>query len=136
VEQLSELCFRGRGRGANRSVGRGQNENPDASSMSPHLYKERKGGPAPLNLNIYGSTAGVSTGSYPVNWWTYVIGYGPTLHVVSGPGGNGGLDSQQTLQFGPNQATLHIASGYVYNPLGAFFHWLLNMTKAGGYPQC
>ena len=26
--------------------------------------------------------------------------------------------------------------GYVYNPVGAFFHWLLNMTKAGGYPKC
>jgi RHS repeat-associated protein len=93
-------------------------------------------GQGTLNLNIYGSTAGVSTGYYPVNWWTYVIGYGPTLHAVSGPGGNGGLDSQQTLQFGPNQATFHIDSGFPYNPIGLFFHWLLNMTKAGGYPQC
>ena len=33
-------------------------------------------GQGALNLNIYGSTAG-ATGSYPVNWWTYVIGYGP-----------------------------------------------------------
>jgi hypothetical protein len=56
--------------------------------------------------------------------------------VVSGPGGHGGLDSQLTLPFGPNQATFHIDSGYVYNPFVAFFHWLLNMTKAGGYPQC
>ncbi|MGH7868361.1 MAG: RHS repeat-associated core domain-containing protein [Candidatus Dormibacteraceae bacterium] len=93
-------------------------------------------GQGTLNLNIYGSTAGVSTGYYPVNWWTYVIGYGPTLHVVSGPGGHGGLDSQQTLPFGPNQGTFHIDSGYVYNPFGAFSHWLLNITKAGGYPQC
>ena len=93
-------------------------------------------GQGTLNLNIYGSTAGVSTGYYPVNWWTYVIGYGPTLHVLSGPGGHGGLDSQQTLWFGPNQGTFHIDSGYVYNPFGAFSHWLLNMTMAGGYPQC
>jgi RHS repeat-associated protein len=91
-----------------------------------------------FNVNISGSTAGMSpNGYYPVNWWTYVVGYGPTLHVVSGPGGNGGLDSQQgTLQFGPDQATLHIDSGFPYNPIGAFFHWLLNMTGAGGYPQC
>jgi RHS repeat-associated protein len=89
-----------------------------------------------LNLNIFGSTAGVSPGYYPVHWWTYVIGYGPTLHAVSGPGGHGGLDSQQTLQFSPNQATFHIDSGFPYNPIGAFFHWLLNMTNAGGYPAC
>ena len=93
-------------------------------------------GQGTLNLNISGSTAGVSTGYYPVHWWTYVIGYGSTLHVVSGPGRNGGLDSQQTLPFGPNQGTFHIDSGYPINPIGAAFHWLLNMTKAGGYPKC
>jgi hypothetical protein len=93
-------------------------------------------GAGTLNLNITGSTAGVSPGYYPVNWWTYVIGYGPTLHAVSGPGGNGGLDSGQTLQFTPAQATFHIDSGFPYNPIGLFFHWLLNMTKAGGYPGC
>jgi len=27
--------------------GRGRDENPDAGCMSPHLYTERKGGPAP-----------------------------------------------------------------------------------------
>src|SRR5580692_1723704 len=46
VEQLSELCFRRRGRGANQSVGRSQDKNSDAGCMSSHLYKERKGGPA------------------------------------------------------------------------------------------
>lgn len=93
-------------------------------------------GQGTLNLNINGSTAGVTPGYYPIHWWTYVIGYGSTLHAVSGPGGNGGLDSQQTLPFGPNQGTFHIDSGFPYNPIGLFFHWLLNMTKAGGYPQC
>ena len=53
VEQLSELCFRGRGRGANQSVGRGQDENRAASGMSPHLYKKRKGGPA-TNITVNG----------------------------------------------------------------------------------
>jgi hypothetical protein len=59
-------------------------------------------------------------------------GVGPTLHVVGGDV----LDSPQTLQFGPNQGTFHIDSGFPYNPIGAFAHWLLNMTKAGGYPKC
>ena len=89
-------------------------------------------GQGTLNLNINGSTAGVSTGYYPVHWWTYAIGFGPTLHVVGGDV----LDSPQTLQFGPNQGTFHIDSGSPYNPIGAFAHWLLNMTKAGGYPKC
>jgi RHS repeat-associated protein len=89
-------------------------------------------GQGTLNLNISGSTAGVSTGYYPVHWYTCIIGYGPTLHVVGGDV----LDSPQTLPFGPNQGTFHIDSGYPINPIGAAFHWLLNMTKAGGYPKC
>jgi hypothetical protein len=109
----------------------------DANVSSTFNYSTgAPAGQGTLNLNISGSTAGVSPGYYPVHWWTYAIGYGSTLHAVSGPGGNGGLDSQQTLQFGPNQATFHIDSGFPYNPIGLFFHWLLNMTKAGGYPQC
>jgi hypothetical protein len=51
-------------------------------------------GQGTLNLNISGS--GVSPGSYPVNWWTYLIGYGSTLHIPAGPGG---LDSLHTLYF-------------------------------------
>jgi hypothetical protein len=89
-----------------------------------------------FNVNISGSTAGVSPGYYPVNWYTYIIGYGPTLHVVSGSGGHGGLDSQQTLPFSLTQGTFHIDSGFPYNPFGALSHWLLNMTKVGGYPGC
>jgi len=109
----------------------------DANVNSTFNYSTGAGpGQGTLNLNINGSTAGVSPGYYPVHWWTYVIGYGPTLHVVSGPGGNGGLDSQMTLPFGPNQGTFHIDSGYPHNPFGAVFHGLLNMTKLGGYPQC
>jgi hypothetical protein len=109
----------------------------DANVTSTFNYSTGAGpGQGTLNLNISGSTAGVSTGYYPVHWYTYIIGYGSTLHVVSGPGGHGGLDSQQTLPFGPNGGTFHIDSGYPINPIGAAFHWLLNMTKAGGYPKC
>src|ERR1700733_13458039 len=46
VEQLSELCFRRSGRGANQSVGQDKDENPAVGSMNSHLYKKRKGGPA------------------------------------------------------------------------------------------
>jgi hypothetical protein len=46
LSRLSELFFRGRGRGTNQSMGRDQNENPGVGGMSPHLYKKRKGGPA------------------------------------------------------------------------------------------
>ena len=85
-----------------------------------------------MNLNISGSTAGVSTGYYPLHWYTYIIGYGPALHVVGGDV----LDSPQTLQFGPNQGTSHIDSGYPINPIGApAFHWLLNMTIRWRIPQ-
>jgi hypothetical protein len=105
----------------------------NANVSSTFNYSTGAGpGQGTLNLNISGSTAGVSPGYYPIHWWTYAIGYGSTLHVVGGDV----LDSQQTLQFGPNQGTFHIDSGFPYNPIGAFFHWLLNMTKAGGYPQC
>jgi hypothetical protein len=49
----SELCFRRRGPRANQSVSRGEDKNPDASCISPHLYKERKGGPAPYEIVDY-----------------------------------------------------------------------------------
>jgi hypothetical protein len=35
-----------------------------------------------------------------------------------------------------HQPTFHIDSAFPYNPVGSFFHWLLNMTSAGGYPPC
>ena len=50
VEQLSELCFGRGGHGANQSVGRDKDKSPGVGSMSPHLYKERKGGPATKRL--------------------------------------------------------------------------------------
>jgi hypothetical protein len=49
----------------------------DANVNSTFNYSTGAGpGQGTLNLNINGSTAGVSTGYYPVHWWTYVIGYG------------------------------------------------------------
>jgi len=109
----------------------------DANVSNTFNYSTGAGpGQGTLNLNITGSTAGVSPGYYPVHWYSYIIGYGPTLHVVSGPGGNGGLDSQMTVPFGPNQGTFHIDSAFPHNPFGAIIHGIMNMTKLAGYPKC
>jgi hypothetical protein len=111
----------------------------EADGVKPPIFQHSWGAPpdtGTVNLNITASTAGVSVGSYPVHWWTYIIGYGPTLHVVPGPGANGGLDSDQSLNFDSNSVTMHIDSGYIYNPIGLFFHGLLNFTPLGGYPGC
>ena len=109
----------------------------DANVNSTFNYSTGAGpGQGTLNLNITGSTTGVSPGYYPLHWYTYVIGYGSTLHVVSGPNANGGLDSDRGVLFGPNQGTFHIDTGFPLNPVGALFHYLLNFTKLGGYPKC
>jgi RHS repeat-associated protein len=88
-------------------------------------------GQGTLNLNISGS--GVSPGRYPVNWWTYVIGYGSTLHIPAGPFG---LDSPQTLNFSSSQFTAHLDSAFVYNPIGALLHLLIDVKGVGGYKPC
>jgi hypothetical protein len=44
VEQLSELCFRGKRGGANQSVGRGQDQNLDAGGCVPTFTKNVKVG--------------------------------------------------------------------------------------------
>jgi hypothetical protein len=51
-------------------------------------------GQGTFNLNISGG--GVSPGRYPINWWTYAIGYGSTVHIPSGPGS--GRSSNTALQ--------------------------------------
>jgi hypothetical protein len=45
-----EERYRGRGALQIKSVWRGQDENRNAGSMSPNLYKKRKGGPATSNF--------------------------------------------------------------------------------------
>ena len=101
--------------------------------------ERRRGPPAQGTFNLDISTdqpGSASPGYYPIHWWTYIIGFGSTLHVVSGPGGNGGLDSDKTLYFSPSLYTEHIDSAYPYNPIGLLFHGLLNFTSLGGYPGC
>ena len=88
-------------------------------------------GQGTLNLNISGG--GVSPGRSPVNWWSYIIGYGSTLHIPAGPGG---LDSSSTLVFSSSQFTAHLDSAFPYNPFGAVFHLLIDVKGMGGYKAC
>jgi len=90
-------------------------------------------GQGTLNLNIQYQTHGISPGRYPVNWWTYIIGYGPTLHIPAGPGG---LDSPMTLVFSNSQFTEHLDSAFAYNPIGALIHLLEDIFGIGGHNQC
>jgi hypothetical protein len=88
-------------------------------------------GQGTFNLNISGG--GVSPGRYPVNWWTYIIGYGSTLHIPAGPFG---LDSPQTLPFSSSQFTAHLDSAYPYNPIGLLIHELKDVKGVGGFSPC
>jgi RHS repeat-associated protein len=90
-------------------------------------------GQGTLNLNITGSqAANVSAGRYPLHWWSYVIGYGSTLHVPTGPGG---ADSPSTLKPTANQFTAHLDSAYPYG-VGFVFHYFQDMKGVGGYKPC
>jgi RHS repeat-associated protein len=90
-------------------------------------------GQGTLNLNIAGSqAANVTAGRYPLHWWSYVIGYGSTLHVPTGPGG---ADSPMTLRPTANQFTAHLDSAYPYG-IGFAFHYFQDMKGVGGYKPC
>jgi hypothetical protein len=92
-------------------------------------------GQGTLNLDISTDQPGSlsSAGYYPIHWWTYIIGYGSTLHVVKS---GSSVDSPDTKDFSPSLYTEHIDSAYPYNPIGLLFHGLLNFTSLGGYPGC
>jgi hypothetical protein len=104
------------------------------------MFQYSTGAPAgtgTLNLDIsvapqYQSN-GISPGRYPVNWWSYIIGYGPTLHIPAGPGG---LDSGQTLVFSNSQFTEHLDSAFPYNPFGFLIHLFEDVFGVGGRRQC
>jgi RHS repeat-associated protein len=91
-------------------------------------------GEGTLNLDISTNQPGsASSGRYPIHWWTYIIGYGSTLHVPAGPGG---ADSPLTLPFSPNLYTAHIDSAFPYNPIGLVAHLVVDMGGSGGYKPC
>jgi hypothetical protein len=89
-----------------------------------------------INIDVFpgqDQAGGISPGRYAVNWWTYVIGYGSTLHIPAGPGG---LDSPATLAFSSSQFTAHLDSAFPYNPIGALFHLLIDVKGIGGHQPC
>lgn len=88
---------------------------------------------ANLNISAGSEISMVAPGRYPVNWWTYIIGYGATLHVPSGPSG---LDSGQTIPFGQNNDyTEHLDNAYAgWNPLGDLLHGLIDILGIGRNP--
>jgi hypothetical protein len=75
----------------------------------------------------------VSPGRFPLHWWTYVTGIGPTLHIPRGPGG---LDSSQTLVPSGSQFTAHLDSAFPWNPIGAAWHLLHDVWGVGGHSPC
>src|ERR1700733_4377477 len=62
VEQLSELCFRRSGRGANQSVGQDKDENPGVGSMNPTFTKHVKVGQPPRRTADNFNSIAYSTG--------------------------------------------------------------------------
>ena len=103
--------------------------------FAPFTYPQVPGGT--VNIDIFvppqDQPDGVSPGRYPINWWTYIVGYGPTLHIPSGPGG---LDSPSTLLFSGSQFTAHIDSAFPYNPFGLLIHFLKDVLGIGGHSPC
>lgn len=83
-----------------------------------------------LNISAGSQISSVAPGRYPLNWWTYVFGIGPTLHVPAGPGG---FDSDQTIRFGQNNDfTEHLDNAFAgWNPLGDLFHGVIDVLGIG-----
>ena len=101
---------------------------------APFQWPQVPGGT--VNINVFpgqNQANGISHGRYPVNWWTYVIGYGSTLHIPAGPGG---LDSPSTAVFSSSEFTAHLDSAFPYNPLGAVVHLLTDVAGVGGHQPC
>lgn len=93
------------------------------------------------NLNILGSGLptsefnSIQTGRYPLNWWSYVIGYGPTLHIT----GRGFFDPAPATFTNSNIGgvtsvlfTAHIDTSFAYNPIGALIHLFRDLLHIGG----
>jgi hypothetical protein len=71
-------------------------------------------------------------GRYPLSPVTWLFGYGPTLHVVGGPGF---LDPFATSFSKGNVAgvtsvlfTAHVDSAFAYNPVGALLHLAIDVV--------
>jgi hypothetical protein len=109
--------------------------NVGTEQFEPFAWPQVPGGT--VNIDVFVPPQmrpdGISPGRYPVNWWTYLIGSGPTLHMPAGPRG---LDSFQTLAFSGSQFTAHVDSAFPYNPIGAAFHLFHDVLGIGGHSPC
>ncbi len=101
----------------------------------PFPYPQVPGGPVSIDVFVppQDQPDGASPGRYPVNWWTYIVGYGPTLHI---PAGSGGLDSPSTLFFSGSEFIAHLDSAFPYNPFGLLIHFLEDVLGIGGHNPC
>ena len=97
-----------------------------------------QGGATDLQITATNLTASqfnaFQTGRYPLKWWTYVIGYGPTLHVTGAtlfdPNAyfsNSNIGGWASVNF-----TAHIDSAFAYNPIGWLIHFLVDKLHIGG----
>lgn len=108
--------------------------NVGTEGHAPFQWPQVPGGT--VNIDIFppeGQAGGISPGRYPVSWWTYLIGYGSTIHIPAGPGG---LDSPSTLFFLSSGFTAHLDSAYAYNPIGLVIHGLKDVKGVGGHSPC
>lgn len=94
-----------------------------------------------ININILGANLpaaqfnSLQTGRYPLNWYSYLIGYGPTLHVTgttqSDPlpafFANSNVGGQTSVLF-----TAHIDTSFAYNPIGFLIHLIRDILHIGG----
>jgi RHS repeat-associated protein len=93
------------------------------------------------NLNILGTGLpaaqfnSIQPGRYPVSPLTYLIGYGPTLHITGqglfdpAPAGftNSNVGGVTSVSF-----TAHIDTSFAYNPIGALIHLFRDWLHVGG----
>ena len=93
-----------------------------------------------INLNILGNGLpaaqfnSIQTGRYPLSPLTWLIGYGPTLHIA-GPGifdptavfSNSNVGGATSVLF-----TAHIDTSFAYNPIGAVIHLVRDLLHTGG----
>jgi hypothetical protein len=97
-----------------------------------------QGGATDLQIATTNLTASqfnaLQTGRYPLNWWTYAIGYGPTLHVTGAtlfdPNAyfnNSNIGGVSSVDF-----TVHIDSAFAYNPIGLLIHFFRDFLHLGG----
>ncbi len=104
------------------------------------------GGAVNLDLNVANlSTAqfnAINPGRYaPSGFWGKITGYGPSLHLPSGPGnGLPSQDSPQTLVFtksdGSVSTSAHIDSAWANNPIGGVIHVGVDVLGANTRNPC